>query len=251
MNVRGCLPESDERALRAFVRVHPDAAIDPELARRRAEGEPLAYITGFAGFYGREFAVDPRVLIPRPETEHLVEDAVAFLRDSGRTAVLDVGTGSGAIACTLAAEVPAAFVDGTDVSAAALAVAQENAVRLGVANRCTFTLADIVSSYSRRFDLIVANLPYVPSADVPAKPDPVGFEPRVATDGGPDGLVQYRKLLDAAPRLAAPGALLLLEAAPPTMAALRVLAEEAFPEAAVSVCRDYAGLDRFVRIAAR
>ena len=251
MNARGCLPERDERALRAFARAHPDVAIDPELAKRRAPGEPLAYITGFAGFYGREFAVTRDVLIPRPETEHLIEDAVAFLRDTGRTAVLDVGTGSGAIACSIAAEVPAAFVDATDISAAALVVARENAGRLGVAARCAFALADIVTGYSKRFDLIVANLPYVPSAEVPAKPDPVGFEPRVATDGGPDGLEQYRKLLEAAPRLAAPGALLLLEAAPPTMAALRSLAEKAFPAGTVTVCRDYAGLDRYVRVAAR
>lgn len=251
MNVRERLPERDERALQAFVRAHPDVTIAPDLARRRAQGEPLAYITGFAGFYGREFAVTPDVLIPRPETEHLIEDAIAFLRASGRTAVLDVGTGSGAIACSIAAEVPSAFVDATDVSEAALAVARANAERLEVADRCTFTLADVVNDFSKRFDLIVANLPYIPSADVPVKPDPAGFEPRLATDGGPDGLEHYRKLLAAAPRLAAPGALLLLEAAPPTMAALRGLAEAAFPEGALTVCRDYAGLDRYVRVAAR
>ncbi len=220
-------------------------------ALRSDEGEPLAYITGMAGFYRREFVVNEHVLIPRPETEHLIEEALAFLRDSGRGAVLDVGTGSGAIACTIAAEVPAAVVDATDVSTDALTVAQENAVRLGVAGRCTFVLADIVPGYSKRFDLIVANLPYIPSADVPVKPDPVGFEPRVAIDGGPDGLEQYRKLLAAAPRLVRPGALLLLEAAPPTMAALRALAEKTFPGAAVTVRRDYAGLDRYVWIAAR
>lgn len=251
MNIRERLPEPDERALRAFVRAHPDAAIDPDLARRREQGEPLAYITGFAGFYGREFVVTSGVLIPRPETEHLVEDAIAFLRETRRASVLDVGTGSGAIACSIAAEVPAAFVDATDVSAAALAVAQRNAERLGVAERCTFAVADVVSNYSKRYDVIVANLPYIPTADVPARPDPVGFEPRAATDGGPDGLEQYRKLLAAAPRLAAPGALVLLEAAPPTMAALRALAEAAFPSSTISVCRDYAGLDRYVRIAAR
>lgn len=251
MNIRERLPEPDERALRAFVRAHPGATIDPDLAGRRERGEPLAYITGFAGFYGREFAVTSDVLIPRPETEHLVEDAIAFLRVTGRLVVLDVGTGSGAIACSIAAEVPAALVDATDVSAAALAVARENAERLAVAERCTFALADIVGDYSRRYDVIIANLPYIPSADVPARPHPVGFEPRVATDGGPDGLEQYRKLLAAAPRLAAPGALVLLEAAPPTMTALRALAEAAFPAAEVRVCRDYAGLERYVRIAAR
>ncbi len=214
-------------------------------------GEPAAYITGYAGFYRREFKVDERVLIPRPETEHLIEDALEFLGARGPARVLDVGTGSGAIACTIACEIRDAVIEATDISADALSVARENAARLGVADRCAFSLADIAPAGAPAFDLIVANLPYIPSADVPEKPDPVGFEPRVATDGGFDGLEQYRKLLAVAPRLVRSGALVLMEAAPPTMAALRGLAESAFPGAAITVRRDYAGLDRYVRIATR
>ncbi len=211
--------------------------------------KPVAYVEGSKGFFRREFIVDDRVLVPRPETEHLVEEAIAFLQSSGRTAVLDVGTGSGALACTSAAEVPSACVDATDISPEALRVAQENARRLGVTARCRFVEADIAPRDAGCYDLIVANLPYIPSRDVPEKPDPVGFEPRVATDGGPDGLAQYRKLLAVAPRLVHPGALVLLEAAPPTMPALRALAGRAFPAAAITVHRDYAGLERYIRIA--
>ncbi|MDP9110886.1 MAG: peptide chain release factor N(5)-glutamine methyltransferase, partial [Candidatus Eremiobacteraeota bacterium] len=168
------------------------------LCSERARGKPLAYIVGAAGFYGREFAVTDAVLVPRPETEHLVEEAIARLRqlEVGGAApslhVLDVGTGSGAIACSIAAEVPRALVDATDTSAHALAIATENARRIGVADRCRFFQADIMPPVTRvRFDVIVANLPYIPSADIPAKPHALGFEPRAALDGGPDGLDAY------------------------------------------------------------
>lgn len=214
-----------------------------------AAGIPPAYLSGSAGFFRREFIVTPDVLIPRPETELLVEDAIEFLHASGRTAVLDVGTGSGAIACTIAAELPHAFVDATDISAEALAVARRNALELGVADRCRFVQADIVATEPATYDLIAANLPYIPTNDVPAKPNPVGFEPRIATDGGPDGLEQYRKLLAVAPRLLRPGGLVLLEGAPPTMAAFRELAGAAFPLAAITVVKDYARLYRYLRIA--
>jgi release factor glutamine methyltransferase len=211
-------------------------------------GMPQAYVTGWKGFYRREFAVNEYVLVPRPETEHLVEDALEFMRDPKRRRVLDVGTGSGAIACTIASEVADAIVTASDVSAEALAVAAQNAQRLGVAGRCTFVRADIAPD-GHRYDVVVANLPYIPSAQVPQKPDPVGFEPRLATDGGPDGLREYRKLLAEAARLMLPGALLLMEGAPPTMAALRTLAEAALPQAAITVHRDYADLERYVRVA--
>lgn len=225
------------------------------LCEKRAAGMPVAYITGFAGFYGREFAVNEHVLIPRPETEHLVEDAIAHLQaqvgpDSSAKrlfTVFEAGVGSGAIACTIAAEVPGAAVDGTDASAAALKVAQYNAQRLNVHARCNFQYADVVKERSERsYDLVVANLPYIPSDRVPLKPDPVGFEPRLALDGGPDGLDLYRKLLAAAPRMLRPGALMLLEAAPPTIDRLRELTAAALPEAVVEIRHDYAGLSRYV-----
>jgi len=225
------------------------------LCEKRAAGMPVAYITGFAGFYKREFAVNEHVLIPRPETELLVQDAIAYLRakiDPSAPAkqlftVFEAGVGSGAIACTIAAEVPGAIVEGTDASPAALKVAEHNARRLNVQSRCKFYEADVVrADDAKSYDVVIANLPYVPSADVPRPPDPVGFEPRMALDGGPDGLNQYRKLLAAAARLLRPGALLLMEAAPPTMAALRALTENALPLARAELRLDYAGLERYV-----
>lgn len=228
------------------------------LVEKRAAGTPIAYILGSAWFYGREFTVSDAVLIPRPETEHLVDDAVAFLRSrvdpdlpKALLTVLDVGVGSGAIGCSIAAEVPNAAVEGTDASPAAIKVAEHNARRLNVHSRCKFYVGDLVGPVGdRRYDVLVANLPYVPSADVPQAPDPVSFEPLGALDGGPDGLTYYRRLLEAAPRLVRPGGLVLLEAAPPTMDALAALARAAFPHAPVEVRDDYGGLPRYVRVKA-
>jgi release factor glutamine methyltransferase len=227
------------------------------LIDRRALGTPIAYILGSAWFYGREFTVNDRVLIPRPETEHLVDEAVAFLR--GRVdpdlpkallTVLDVGVGSGAIGCSIAAEVPNAAVAGTDASPAAIKVAEHNARRLNVHARCKFYVGDLADPVNdRRYDVLVANLPYIPSRDVPVAPHPVGFEPYQALDGGPDGLNHYRRLLTAAPKLMRPGGLLLLEAAPPTMSGLEALARAAFPMARVEARSDYAGSPRYVKVA--
>ncbi len=212
---------------------------------------PVAYITASAGFFGRIFLVNESVLIPRPETEHLVVDAIAHLRGvvaaGGRPITLDVGFGCGAVACTLAAEIPSAFVDGSDTSASALRVAQENARRLGVGARCRFSQADIAQQpVATQYDAIVANLPYIPTSQIPRPPDGAGFEPRAALDGGPDGLREIRKLLAQAPAMLAAGGILLIEAAPPVMPGLLAAAGEAFPEGSVGVRLDYAGLERYV-----
>lgn len=243
---------------RAWILAHDDALVTEADGRRfsalcaaRGEGRPIAYVLGEAGFYGRAFAVDERVLVPRPETERLIDEAVTFLRDAGRAApsVLDVGCGSGAIACTLAAEVSDAAVLGSDDSAGALAVAAENARRLGVAARCTFACGDLAApAGGRRFDVVVANLPYVPTASVGLPPQAVGFEPRHALDGGPDGLDVYRRFVPAAPALMKPAGLLLLEAAPPQMDELSALARAAFGAERVAEGSDFAGLARYVRI---
>jgi release factor glutamine methyltransferase len=226
------------------------------LCEKRATGMPVAYITGFAGFYKREFSVNEHVLIPRPESEHLVEDAIAHLQAKIDPSapmkqlftVFEAGVGSGAIACTIAAEVPGAIVEGTDASQAALKVAEYNARRLNVHTRVKFHYADVVKTNDEKsYDLVVANLPYIPSGEVPLKPDPVGFEPAMALDGGPDGLDLYRKLLAAAPRMLRPGALLLMEAAPPTIHRLRDLTAKALPQAAVEIRSDYAGQERYIR----
>lgn len=237
---------------REWLVAHADAPLSAEqrqkfeaLCRRRSAGVPVAYILGRAGFYGREFLVNEDVLIPRPETEHLVEEAVAFV--DSRMAVLDVGVGCGAIACTIAAE-SGASVFGTDLSAAAITLATENARRLRVSTMCRFYQGDLTDRVAgRRFHAIVANLPYVPTADLPVPPDPVAFEPKDALDGGPDGLAVYRRLLPRIPALLERNALILLEAAPPTVEALANAVRAALPDLRISIERDYAGLPRYVR----
>lgn len=240
------------RRERAWILAHGEELVAEDDARhfvtlcaRRNAGEPVAYILGTAGFYGREFLVDKSVLIPRPETEHLVEEAIRFI--AGAMRVLDVGVGCGAIACTIAAETPA-LVAGTDLSPPAIKLATENARRIAVFDRCTFRQGDLIEPFwGERFDVVVANLPYIPTADLPQLPDPASHEPRAALDGGSDGLALYRRLLPQLPALVNTRALVLLEAAPPTIGTLAAMASSTFPSAAVSSVSDYAGLARFVK----
>lgn len=225
------------------------AAFEAAVARRE-RGEPVAYIVGNAGFYGRTFLVDPRVLVPRPESEHIVEAVIADLcgRRKQNGTIVDVGTGSGALGITLACELTELAVFGTDISTDALAVARHNAAANHVFQRCTFVSGDLLAPVERfgKVDAIVANLPYVPTAAIAAAPDPVSFEPRIALDGGADGLDPYRRLLAQIPRVAAPGASVFLEAAPGTIEPLAALVEAAFPRAHIEIGEDYAGLERFV-----
>jgi release factor glutamine methyltransferase len=242
---------------REWIMTHGDAALNARAAARferwcgqRACGVPVAYLVGDAGFYGRTFAVDARVLVPRPESEHLIDEVLAFAarRARGDLEILDVGTGSGALACTLAAELPRASVSGTDCSTDALEVADGNARRLGVARRCRLYAGDLAAPVAgRRFDAVVANLPYVPTEEIDASPA-LRCEPRSALDGGADGLDAYRRFVPAAPALLKPGGLLLLEAAPPQMPGLLELVRAAFAPARPSAGVDYAGLDRYVRL---
>lgn len=220
------------------------------LVARRELGEPLAYVTGEAGFFGRMFGVDRRVLVPRPETELAVEWAVRHLRAIGREAgsAADIGTGSGAIAVTLACELPNLTVWASDISAEALAVARRNAARNTVFQHVTFLpgdLAEPLLPYAP-FDCLVANLPYVPTAEVAAAPDPVSFEPLLARDGGHDGLDLYRRFIPLLSALVAPRGIAILEAGPQNARALEQLVREALPQAGVETIRDYADLDRFV-----
>lgn len=247
------LLEATLRQSRAWIAAfgeHPMSEVDvaafERLCERRASGIPTAYLLGSVGFYGHEFLVDERVLVPRPESEHLVDEAIAFLGER-EADVLDVGTGSGAIACSIAAATRAT-VYATDISRDALAVANDNVRRFGMEGRCNLAHGDLLKPFAgRRFDVVVANLPYVPTCDVPQAPNPVAFEPRIAVDGGPDGLAIYRRLIDELPKALKPGALVLLEAAPPTVNALRQLIRKGLPAATVEVCRDYAGLERYVK----
>jgi release factor glutamine methyltransferase len=183
------------------------------LIKRRQAGESVAYLVGKKEFWGLEFAVDARVLVPRPDTETLIEEARERLAgavvESPRLA--DVGTGSGAIALTLAKLFPAAAVFAVDVSPAALEVARANGERLGLA--VTFLEGDLGAPLGAQapFSLIVANLPYIPSGELAALPAEVRVEPALALDGGPDGLALVRRLVAEAPALLGPGGVLALE----------------------------------------
>ncbi len=188
----------------------PELAACRELIRRRGEREPVAYITGRRGFRTIDLDVDPRVLVPRPETELLVDRCLALLADRDAPTVLDVGTGSGAIALSLAAEAPGARVAACDISEDALAVAAANAGRLGL--EVEMVRSDLLAAFAgRRFDLIVSNPPYVTEAELAGlEPEVREWEPRLATVAGPDGLEVYRRLLpEAIEHLAAAGAVAL------------------------------------------
>jgi release factor glutamine methyltransferase len=240
------------RRPREWLVSHGEAAVCAEDARafralceRRSAGVPVAYLVGSAWFFGREFLVNESVLVPRPETEHLIDESLRFIR--GPTRVLDIGTGCGAIACTIAAETHA-YVDAADASSFAIAIANENARRLGVTNRCRFHHGDLVEPVrAHRYDVVIANLPYVPTADLPRPPDSASFEPREALDGGPDGLALYRRLLAQLPPLLKEDALILLECAAPTIRELQALVQTTLPNFVIEGCIDYAGLPRYIR----
>lgn len=219
-----------------------------ELVRERAKGRPLQHLLGTVDFLGRIFRTDARALIPRPETEQLVTVLLGG-RDALATAhILDVGTGSGVIALTLAAELPAARVEAGDLSAAALALAAENAAALGLAGRVVFHECDLLPAGAApgdRFDLIVANLPYVAADAMGGLSREVAHDPPLALDGGPGGTAVIERLLAAAPARLAAGGRLALEIGGgqadylvEKMAGLGYQGVERKP--------DYQGIDRFL-----
>ena len=188
------------------------------LVARRADHEPLQHLLGYEDFRGLRLRVTPDVLIPRPETEGLVEWALELLNASssnGSPLLADIGTGSGAIACALAAACPDARVVATDISPAALAVAEGNVRALGLGGRVRVIAGDLLKPLAAEpaaLDMIVANAPYLPSGILPSLPREVfAFEPRQALDGGPDGMEVIRRLLTAAPAALRPGGRLVLE----------------------------------------
>jgi release factor glutamine methyltransferase len=220
-----------------------------ELVRRRRTNEPVAYLTGMREFYGRPFRVDARVLVPRPDTETLVD--VALTR-TGHVSMgmraLDLCTGSGCVAVTLARERPTGSVHATDTSPGALAVARENALRLG-AYRVSFALADLfdgIDSAARRFDVIVANPPYVATAELAELARDIrDYEPRAALDGGATGLDFLRRIVVGAPRFLAANGVLAVEVGAgqaPEVAPLFVA--NGFKD--VQRAKDYGGIERVV-----
>ncbi len=217
--------------------------------RRREEGEPLAYITGHREFYGLEFRVDRRALIPRQETETLVDCVIehcAALGGDGAVSVADVGTGSGAIAVAVAVCVPNATVTAIDVDAGALEVADANRRRHGVEGRVRLALGDLLAPLSAPVDVIVSNPPYIRSGDMAVLPREVRSEPAGALDGGADGLRVVRRLLADAPARLNAGGALFVEIAPEQLGEVRRLARRIFPGARVTHREDGLGLARVV-----
>lgn len=182
------------------------------LVARRERREPVSYILGTREFWGLPFEVGPDVLIPRPETEFIVEEALALAGKDSRPVIVDVGTGSGCIAIALAREIPGARMIATDVSKHALEVARRNAARHGVADRITFVETSFLDGIADTADIIVSNPPYVPALSQPAlTPEVRDYEPAVAVFGGEDGLEGLRSVLEGAMSHLAPGGWLVME----------------------------------------
>jgi release factor glutamine methyltransferase len=243
---------------RMRVIVEPERALEPEelaryrdFIRRRRKGEPIAYIRGQKEFYGRVFHVDARVIVPRPDTETLVETA---LRRTAQAKVgaryLDLCTGSGCVSITLARERTTCQVFGVDLSNEALAVARHNAIRLGAVTQVAWFRGDLFAAlpeaYQRRFDLVTANPPYIPEGELDGlSADIRDFEPRLALAGGADGLDVIRRIIAEAPRWLRPGGSLAIEIGTEQASEVaRLFGEAGF--GATLVDKDYGARDRVV-----
>jgi len=215
------------------------------LIARRAAGEPTSYLTGTREFYGRTFAVDPRVLVPRPETELLVEAVLQAVPRDAEIRVLDLCTGSGCVGITLALERPRARVLATHTSPGAVEGARANAAALGPADRFEARLGDLLAPVEGEppFDVVVANPPYVPTGELPTLSPEVRREPPLALDGGADGLDVVRRIAEEAPRRLVPGGLLALEIGDGQGPAVHSLLEAA-GYGSVRIERDLARHDR-------
>jgi release factor glutamine methyltransferase len=246
---------------RTWVMAHPELALaadqqkelDDSLARLE-QGESFPYVLGHWEFFGLDFEVTPHVLIPRPETELLVEKAIAWLQRSPVTrTIADVGTGSGAIAVSIAVNVPDARILATDISQKALEVAQKNAIKFDVSNRIDFVQCDLFPSSIEslptklRFDLICANLPYIPTETLHKLPI-FGREPTLALDGGTDGLDLIHRLLNIAPEWLSPNGLIFLEIESTRGIQALQLTNDLFSEASLHLHKDLAGQDRLLEI---
>ena len=218
-----------------------------EVMERRLKREPLAYILGHREFYGIDLLVGPAVMVPRPETELLVERAMLVCMermDKGQLVVADVGTGSGGIAINLAIHIPQAKILATDRSRDALEVARANVLKYKVEERVTLVPGDLLDPVEGIIDIIVANLPYIPTQRLAALQPEVRWEPPAALDGGTDGLDLLRRLMGQAVSKLPDDGVVLLEIDPGQADLLRRLAQELFPGADVSVEQDLAGHDR-------
>jgi len=215
------------------------------LIERRLNGEFAAYITGYREFYGFNFYIDPSVLIPRPESELLVEKALELAQNRTIATIAEIGTGCGAIAVSLALNLPQTKIYATDISAAALKVALINCQKHGVANRICLLQGDMLDPLPEPVDLIIANLPYVKESELP----PVcsaNVEPLLALNGGSDGLEKIRRLCHQANNKLGPDGCLLLEIGQGQSSAITTFLGNLFPSAKIAVTPDLSGIDRVV-----
>ena len=240
---------------RTFLLAHPEAVLTPAQAARyavmvtrRSVHAPLPYIVGHIEFYGLDFVVSPAVLIPRPETELLVELALERLRQCPTATWADVGTGSGCIAVTLARHAPTSRGIAVDLSATALPIARVNATRHNVMERITWVQGDMLAAVVAPVDILVSNPPYVTDAEWRCLPPSVQQEPRCALTAGADGLSIIRRLLEQATLRLRPDGLLLVEIGERQSDAAQALAQAAFPNGTVDVVRDLASKPRVLRV---
>jgi len=237
---------------RAALLAHPEQPLSSEqfwhyfeCIHQRVSGYPLPYIIGSVEFYGLTFNVTPEVLIPRSDTEILVDLAI----ERAPATIVDVGTGSGCIAVALAIHLPDAQITAIEVSPAALAIAQDNAERHGVADRIQLIVGDVLSPRPGLVDMIVSNPPYILSGEIPSLPVSVrDHEPQLALDGGMDGLAVIRQLMNQAPAVLRPGGSLLIEIGAGQGDAANSLAHTVFPDAQIQVHPDLAGRDRVLEV---
>ena len=222
-----------------------------ELVERRLKREPLAYIMGHKEFYGVDLLVAPGVLIPRPETEGLVEQTLfaSMMRmEEGSFVIADPGTGCGTIAVSLAIHLPSAHIVATDLYETPLRVAEVNVQRHNVADRVSLMQGDLLEPLPEPADLVVANLPYIRSEVIDTLQPEIQFEPREELDGGTDGLDLIRRLLQQATTKLKPNGVILLEIDPQQVRPIEMEAGNLFPGSTVSIERDLAGLERVLTI---
>ena len=240
---------------RVWILAHPSPSLTPRQRENLAQallrlesGVPLPYVIGHWEFYALDFTITPHVLIPRPETELLVEKALNWLRrHPARRSCADIGTGSGCIAITLAKHIPDAKILATDISFRALRVAQGNARKHDVEAQISFLGDNLLAGVTQRFDVVCANLPYVPTPALKTL-QVYGREPTQALDGGPKGLTVIQSLMEMVPHNLAPGGLILLEIDSSHSLEAARLAQGAFPAAEVRLHADLAGHDRILAI---
>jgi release factor glutamine methyltransferase len=234
---------------RAQLLIHPELYDEnnPDyrlMEARRLKHEPLAYITGHQPFFGIRILVDRNVLIPRPETEELIEHALKLMKKRDGL-VYDIGTGSGAIAVCIAKHLPDISMIGTDTSPEAVEIAKKNAVMHQVEKRCSFIVTDLFEGLTEEAEMIVSNPPYIPTGDIPGlMPDVKDWEPVSALDGGADGLDHIRRIIDYAPDYLTEDGLLVMEFGYGQVEKVKLEANRNFAE--VEILKDLSGIDRFL-----